>query len=79
MTNTEHLEQLYIFAVYMGGSREQAFAAVCDATALHPGVPERWLTAIVRPFLRAALGPANRSLRRTRSTSSEPTPRSRLT
>ena len=51
MTNTEHLEQLYIFAVYMLGSREQAFAAVCDATALHPGAPERWLAALVRPFL----------------------------
>lgn len=57
MTNTEHLEQLYIFAVYMGGSREQAFAAVCDATALHPGAPERWLAAIVRPFLVRHSGP----------------------
>ena len=28
MTNTEHIEQLYVFAVYMLGSREQAFAAV---------------------------------------------------
>jgi DNA-directed RNA polymerase specialized sigma24 family protein len=57
MTNTEHLEQLYIFAVYMLGSREQAFAAVCDATALHPGAPERWLAAIVRPFLVRPLTP----------------------
>ena len=51
MTNTEHLEQLYIFAVYMLGSREQAFAAMREATALHPGAPERWLAALVRPFL----------------------------
>lgn len=51
MTNTEHLEQLYIFAVYMLGAREQAFAAMCDATALHPGAPEQWLAALVRPFL----------------------------
>ena len=60
MTNTEHLEQLYIFAVYMLGSREQAFAAVCDATALHPGAPERWLTAIVRPFLGRTVVPPDR-------------------
>ncbi len=57
MTNTEHLEQLYIFAVYMLGSRDQAFAAVCDATALHPGAPERWLAALVRPFLVRSLPP----------------------
>lgn len=51
MTHTEQLEQLYVFAVYMLGSRDEAFAAVCDATALHPGAPERWLEALVRPFL----------------------------
>ncbi len=51
MTHTEQLEQLYVFAVYMLGSRDEAFAAVCDATAQHPGAPERWLEALVRPFL----------------------------
>jgi len=51
MTHTEQLEQLYIFAVHMLGSRDEAFAAVCDATAQHPGGPERWLEALVRPFL----------------------------
>jgi hypothetical protein len=39
MTHTEQLEQLYVFAVYMLGSRDEAFAAVCDATAQHPGAP----------------------------------------
>lgn len=57
MTKTEHIEQLYVFAVYMLGSREQAFAAVCDATALHPGAPEQWLAALVRPFLVRSLPP----------------------
>lgn len=51
MTHTEQLEQLYVFAVYMLGSRDEAFAAVCDVTALHPGAPERWLEALARPFL----------------------------
>jgi hypothetical protein len=51
MTHTEQLEQLYVFAVYMLGSRDEAFAAVCDVTARHPGAPERWLEALVRPFL----------------------------
>ena len=51
MTHTEQLEQLYVFAVYMLGSRDEAFSAVCDATALHPAAPERWLEALVRPFL----------------------------
>jgi hypothetical protein len=60
MTNTEHLEQLFIFAVYMLNSREQAFAAVCDATALHPGQPERWLAALVRPFLGRSPSPPDR-------------------
>ena len=60
MTNTEHLEQLFIFAVYMLGSREQAFAAMCDATALHPGEPERWLAALVRPFLGRSTLPPDR-------------------
>jgi len=49
--HTEQIEPLYVFAVYMLGSRDEAFAAVCAATALHPGAPERWLAALVRPFL----------------------------
>jgi DNA-directed RNA polymerase specialized sigma24 family protein len=57
MTHTEQLEQLYVFAVYMLGSRDEAFAAVCDATAQHPGAPERWLEALVRPFLVRATAP----------------------
>jgi len=51
MTHTEQLEQLYVFAVYMIGSRDEAFSAICTVTAQHPGAPERWLEALVRPFL----------------------------
>ena len=57
MTHTEQLEQLYIFAVYMLGARDEAFSAVCDATEQHPGAPERWLEALVRPFLVRATAP----------------------
>jgi DNA-directed RNA polymerase specialized sigma24 family protein len=57
MTHTEQLEQLYVFAVYMLGSRDEAFAAVCDATEQHPGAPERWLEALARPFLVRASTP----------------------
>lgn len=51
MMYTEQIEPLYVFAVYMIGVRDEAFVAVCAATALHPGAPERWLAALVRPFL----------------------------
>jgi DNA-directed RNA polymerase specialized sigma24 family protein len=51
MTHTEQLEQLYVFAVYMLGSRDEAFTAIDTVTAQHPGAPERWLEALVRPFL----------------------------
>jgi DNA-directed RNA polymerase specialized sigma24 family protein len=57
MTHTERLEQLYVFVVYMLGSRDEAFAAVCDVIAQHPGAPERWLEALVRPFLVRATTP----------------------
>lgn len=51
MTHAEQIEQLFVFAVCMLGSREEAFAAVCAATQQHPGEPGRWLPALVRPFL----------------------------
>jgi len=61
MTHTEQLEQLYVFAVYMLGARDEAFSAVCDVMAQHPGAPERWLAALVRPFLvRTAAPRSNR-------------------
>jgi DNA-directed RNA polymerase specialized sigma24 family protein len=61
MTHTERLEQLYVFVVYMLGSRDEAFAAVCDVIAQHPGAPEHWLAALVRPYLvRPSLPRANR-------------------
>jgi len=51
MTHAERLEQLYVFAVFMLGSREEAFASVSAVTAKHPGDPERWLAALVAPFI----------------------------
>ncbi len=53
MTHSEHLEQIFVFAVYMLGKREPAYAAVSEASALHPGAPERWLAAIVRLLVRS--------------------------
>jgi len=51
MTHAERLEQLYVFAVFMLGSREEAFASVSAVTAQHPGDPERWLPALVMSFI----------------------------
>jgi hypothetical protein len=51
MTHAERLEQLYVFAMFMVGSRGQAFASVCAVTAKHPADPERWLPALVMPLI----------------------------
>lgn len=47
MTHAEQLEQLYVFGVYMLGSREAAFEATCEATARHPGDSAAWLADLV--------------------------------
>lgn len=51
MTHAEQLEQLYVFGVYMLGSREAAFEATCEATARHPGDPAAWLAALVAQLI----------------------------
>ena len=51
MTRTEHLEQLFTFAVYMLGSREHAAPVIEEVVERYPGEPERWLAALVAPFL----------------------------
>lgn len=51
MTHADPIEQLHVFAAFMLGSRDEAFAAVRDVTAQHPAAPERRLAALVRLLL----------------------------
>ena len=51
MTHAEQLEQLYVFGVYMLGSREAAFEATCEATARHPGNSAAWLADLVAQLI----------------------------
>lgn len=37
MDHAPQIEPLYVFAVFMLGSRDAAFAAVCDVMGAHPG------------------------------------------
>lgn len=41
------IEPLYVFAVFMLGSRDAAFAAVCGVMGAHEGDPATWLPALV--------------------------------
>jgi DNA-directed RNA polymerase specialized sigma24 family protein len=51
MTHADRREQLHVFAVYMVGARDEAFAAVREVTAQQPAAPERWLAGLVRLLL----------------------------
>lgn len=53
MSNTSQLEPLYVFAVYMLGSREEAVGAVCDAMDAQPEDPETWLPGLVATLVAA--------------------------
>lgn len=47
MDHAPNIEPLYVFAVFMLGSRDAAFAAVSDVLGECPGDPPAWLPALV--------------------------------
>jgi len=47
MDHASQIEPLYVFAVFMLGSREAAFVAVADVLGEHPGASGAWLPALV--------------------------------
>jgi DNA-directed RNA polymerase specialized sigma24 family protein len=47
MDRAPQIEPLYIFAVFMLGSRDAAFTAVCDVMGAHEGDPAAWMPALV--------------------------------
>lgn len=47
MDYAPQIEPLYVFAVFMLGSRAAAFSAVCDVMGAHEGDPDAWLPALV--------------------------------
>ena len=53
MSNVPQIEPLYVFAVYMLGSREEAIGAVCDAMAAQPQEPAAWLAGLVAALIAA--------------------------
>jgi DNA-directed RNA polymerase specialized sigma24 family protein len=53
MSNVSRIEPLYTFAVYMLGSREEAFGAVCDAMEAQPNEPANWLAHLVARLVSA--------------------------
>ncbi len=56
MNHARQLEPLYVFAVFMLGSRDAAFAAVCDVMGAHEGDPATWTPALVVRLLAAEKG-----------------------
>jgi hypothetical protein len=53
MDQAPQIEPLYVFAVFMLGSREAAFAAVCDVMGEHVGDRDAWLPALVARLVAA--------------------------
>lgn len=53
MDRAPQIEPLYVFAVFMLGSREAAFAAVCDVMGAHEGDPAAWMPALVARLIAA--------------------------
>lgn len=53
MNLVPQLEPLYIFGVFMLGSREAAFMTLYDVIGEHPGDPPAWLPAIVARLVAA--------------------------
>lgn len=47
MDQAPQIEPLYVFAVFMLGSRDAAFTAVCDVMGEHVGDRDAWLPALV--------------------------------
>lgn len=47
MDHAPQIEPLYVFAVFMLGSREAGFTAVCNVMGEHVGDREAWLPALV--------------------------------
>src|SRR5687768_12293740 len=47
MTRIQAIEPLYVFGVYMLGSRESAFMAACEVIGEHPNDPDTWLATYV--------------------------------
>ncbi|MBL9107099.1 MAG: hypothetical protein JNL82_39735 [Myxococcales bacterium] len=53
MDQAPQIEPLYAFAVFMLGSREAAFMAVCDVMGEHVGDRDAWLPALVARLVAA--------------------------
>jgi DNA-directed RNA polymerase specialized sigma24 family protein len=53
MEAAPQIEPLYVFAVFMLGSRAAAFSAVCDVMGAHEGEPASWLPALVARLVTA--------------------------
>jgi DNA-directed RNA polymerase specialized sigma24 family protein len=53
MDHAPQIEPLYVFAVFMLGSRAAAFTAVCDVMGAHEGEPAAWLPALVDRLIAA--------------------------
>lgn len=53
MDHAPQIEPLYVFAVFMLGSRDAAFSAVCDVIGKHPGDTAAWLPALVTRLVAA--------------------------
>lgn len=53
MDQKKQIEPLYVFAVFMLGSREAAFTAVCDVMGEHVGDRGAWLPALVARLVAA--------------------------
>lgn len=53
MDYAPQIEPLYVFAVFMLGSQEAAFAAVCDVMDAHQGDAAAWLPALVTRIVAA--------------------------
>lgn len=51
MTRINPMEPLYVFGVYMLGSRESAFMKACEVIGEHPNDPEAWLAAYVKRLI----------------------------
>ena len=53
MDQAPQIEPLYVFAVFMLGSRDAAFTAVCDVMGEHVGDRDAWLPALVARLVAA--------------------------